>query len=102
MSRVRASGINGSSPPAAGPLHLFRVASLTLALDPRPCYAVVAGPPWRIRSGQKNMQQMLLFRADTTDKPQTNGSLCERVLRLGPDVPSTREHLSALLEEGSV
>jgi DNA repair protein RadC len=49
--------------------------------------------------GTKNMQQMLLFRADTTEKPQTNGSLCERVLRYGPDVLSTREHLSVLLED---
>jgi DNA repair protein RadC len=48
------------------------------------------------------MQQMLLFRADTTDKLRTNGSLCERVLRYGPDVLSTREHLSVLLEDTEV
>ena len=49
--------------------------------------------------GTKNMQQMFLFRADTTDKAQTHGSVCERVLRFGPDVLSTREHLSVLLED---
>jgi hypothetical protein len=45
------------------------------------------------------MQQMFLFRADTTDKPQTEGSVDERVLRYGPDVLSTREHLLVLLED---
>jgi DNA repair protein RadC len=44
------------------------------------------------------MQQMFLFRADTTDKPQA--SVCERVLRYGPEVLSIREHLSVLLEDG--
>jgi len=45
------------------------------------------------------MQQMFLFRADTTDKPQTQVSVCERVLRFGPEVLSIREHLSVLLED---
>ena len=45
------------------------------------------------------MQQMFLFRADTTDKPQTQVSGCERVLRFGPEVLSIREHLSVLLED---
>ena len=44
------------------------------------------------------MQQMFLFRADTTDKPQA--SVCDRVLRFGPDILSIREHLSVLLDDG--
>ncbi|MGA8656693.1 MAG: DNA repair protein RadC [Chthoniobacterales bacterium] len=44
------------------------------------------------------MQQMFLFRADTTDKDQA--SVCDRVLRFGPDILSNREHLSVLLNDG--
>lgn len=44
------------------------------------------------------MQQMFLFRADTTDKHQA--SVSDRVLRFGPDILSIREHLSVLLDDG--
>ena len=44
------------------------------------------------------MQQMFLFRADTTDQHQA--SVCDRVLRFGPDILSIREHLSVLLDDG--
>jgi len=58
---------------------LFRVASLTLALDLRPSCAVAVGPHGGPAQG--HMQQMFLFRAETTNRGVIN--ICLSKDRLG-------------------